>query len=434
MGMTLWSRGSVRRLLRGLRRPAQLERDEIALELKRALRSPSARDAVLMLVDRALRHEHRYCAAIVRGCDVEGETTLALANALHLSPRQFFRYRAHAIEAIAVELDNVLTRAPARGSAEAVLRAVALGRLLLARNSPSDVASAMRHFEHAAAIDPLCVEAYAGLAIGWLHLSREMEVTPVHAHAKAVSLAQRALALEPRSAAAHSAFARVAFDAGLGRAVAAPHVAEALNLDPFDARGHIASFNLALMDGDIEAAERSSASAVALDPTAFTYAICAMAATFYRRAWDEAIQQARDLLAIEPRSQIVRIHLADALIAAGRPEEALEIVEPDDRPSNDPYELSSAAQARGAIGDREGARRTLEQMLLVARTRQVSPYHIAYGRVASGDGDGALDDLEAAVREDPGWLMLLEHDPAFFELYDESRFRRLLALRPKAIA
>jgi tetratricopeptide (TPR) repeat protein len=432
--VTLWSHGSVRRLLRGVRRPSQLERDEIALDLKRTLHCDTAREAVLALVERALRHEHPFCAEIVRRCDVDGETTLAIAAGLHLSPRHFFRYRAQAIEAIAVELEAMLTRALGRASDTRALRAVALGRLLLSRMSPSDVASAMRHFERAAAIDPLSVEAYAGLAIGWLYLSREMAATPVHAHMKARSLAKRALALEPRSAVAHSAFARVAIDAGLGRAVAAPHVAEALSLDPFDARGHIAAFNLALADGDLAAADRTSVDAVTLDPTSFAYSACVMATAFYRHAWTDAIRQARELIAIEPRSRLVRVYLADALVASGKPEETIELLQPGDRLSDDPYELASGAHARGALGDRQGAQRTLDHMLLVARTQHVSPYLIAYARLAAGDPASALDDLEAAVRDDPGWLMLLEHDPALTDLIDERRFRRLLALRPKSLS
>ena len=431
--MPLWSHGSVRRLLRNIRRPSQLERDGVALDLKRSLHCETAREAVLLLVDRALRHEHPFCAEIVRRCDIEGDTTLVVAAGLNLSPRHFFRYRAQAVEAIAVELEANLSSTPARGSNDRAMRAVALGRLLLSRMAPCDVASAMRHFEHAASIDPLSVEAYAGLAIGWLYLSREMAAAPVHAHMKARSLAKRALALEPRSAVAHSAFARVAIDAGLGRAVAAPHVAEALNLDPFDARGHIAAFNLALADGDLVAAERTSRDAVSLDPTSFGNSACVMATAFYRHAWTDAIRQARELLDIEPRSRLVRVYLADALVAGGKPEETIELLQPGDRLSDDPYELASGAHARGAIGDREGARRTLGHMLRVARTQNVSPYLIAYARVASGDAAAALDDLEAAVRDDPGWLMLLEHDPALVDLYDERRFRRLLALRPKSL-
>jgi predicted Zn-dependent protease len=172
---------------------------------------------------------------------------------------------------------------------------------------------------------------------------------------------------------------------------------------------------------------------VKLDSTSFTYAICAMAATFFRRAWNDAIEQARELLTIEPRSHIVRIYLADALIANGAPEEALGLLQPGERLGEDPYELASIARARADVGDRSGAQRTLEHMLTVSGRRQVSPYLIAYARVASGDMAGALDDLEAAVREDPGWLNLLEQDPAFFGLYDERRFRRLIALRPKGI-
>ena len=430
--MTPWSHGSVRSLLRGVRRPAQLERDGLALELERALRCVSAREAVLTLVDRALRHEHRFCAEIVRRCDVDGETTAAVAAALHLSPRQFFRYRAHAIEAIAVELERLLTRGLARPADEAAARAVALGQLLLSRASPADVTSAMRHFERAVAIEPLCVEAYAGMAVGWLHLSHEMAVTAQHAHAKARSLAERALALDPRSAAAHSAFARVAIDIGLGHSIAAPHVAEALSLDAFDARGHIASYNLALFDGNVEAALRNAVRAVTLEPTSFLYSVCVMAATFYNRAYDDAIQQAQELVAVEPRSRVVRVYLSDALVSAGRAEDTIAFLQPDDRLGDDPCEMASAAHARAIAGDRDGAQRTLDHMLQISQTRHVSPYHLAYGRLSVGDVRGALDDVEAGVRADPGWLMLLEHDPALVELYDEPRFRRLIALNPKA--
>jgi hypothetical protein len=114
----------VRGLLRGLRRPVQLERDEIARELRRALRALTAREAVLTLVERALRHEHAFCAEIVQRCDVDGGATLAVAGEMHLSARQFFRYRAHAIEAIAVELEALLTRGSVRTSSEAAARSV----------------------------------------------------------------------------------------------------------------------------------------------------------------------------------------------------------------------------------------------------------------------------------------------------------------------
>ena len=220
-------------------------------------------------------------------------------------------------------------------------------------------------------IDPLCVEAYAGMSIGWLLLSRELAVTPVHAHAKALSLAKRAVALDPHSAAAHSAFARVALDSGLGRAIAAPHVSEALSLDPFDARAHVANWNLALIDGDLGAAERSGGQAIALEPASFSNALCQMATTFYRCDYSATVEQAGELIAIEPRSRAVRVYLADALDASGRPEETLALLQPGDRIGDDPYELASAAHARALIGDRDGARRTLDKMLQVGTTYEV---------------------------------------------------------------
>jgi hypothetical protein len=126
------------------------------------------------------------------------------------------------------------------------------------------------------------------------------------------------------------------------------------------------------------------------------------------------------------------VYLSDALVAAGRAEETIELLQPQDRLGDDPCEMASAAHARGIAGDREGAQRTLDRMLRIAQTGPVSPYHLSYARLAVGDVHGALDDIEAGVRADPGWLMLLEHDPALVELYDERRFRRLIALNQKA--
>jgi tetratricopeptide (TPR) repeat protein len=127
------------------------------------------------------------------------------------------------------------------------------------------------------------------------------------------------------------------------------------------------------------------------------------------------------------------VYLADALDASGRPEETLKLLQPNDKLSDDPYELASGAHARALIGDREGAQRTLDRMLLVNASYEVPRYLIAYARLASGDARGALDDLESAVREDPGWMMVLEHDPALVELHSERRFQRLISQRPNAI-
>ena len=99
---------SVRTLLRGLRHPQSLERDELALVVKRAYDLPSAKEAITTLVRSALASYDPILHKIVEGCDVDGESTKRVAGRLGLSMRQFFRYRSRAMEAIAIALEELL--------------------------------------------------------------------------------------------------------------------------------------------------------------------------------------------------------------------------------------------------------------------------------------------------------------------------------------
>jgi CheY-like chemotaxis protein len=97
-------------MLRKLRRPWLLERDDHASALRAVLGTESARDAVRLLIDRGLRDLDARSKAIIRRCDVAGEPTATVADALYLSNRHFFRCRAAAFDAIEVEFDRLLMR------------------------------------------------------------------------------------------------------------------------------------------------------------------------------------------------------------------------------------------------------------------------------------------------------------------------------------
>jgi hypothetical protein len=95
-------------MLRKLRRPWLLEGDEGARALRAALGTRSARDAVLLLIDRGVRELDQASQAAVRRCDVAGEKTANVARDLYLSDRQFFRCRAAAFDAIRAEYDRLV--------------------------------------------------------------------------------------------------------------------------------------------------------------------------------------------------------------------------------------------------------------------------------------------------------------------------------------
>ena len=102
----------MRKLLRRLRHPQSLERDDLALGLKRAYNVATAKEALATFVTNALSSYDPALRKIIERCDINGEPTKQVAGELGLSMRQFFRYRGRAIEAIAIALEDAARSLP----------------------------------------------------------------------------------------------------------------------------------------------------------------------------------------------------------------------------------------------------------------------------------------------------------------------------------
>src|ERR1700737_1717610 len=158
-----WGYRRVRQLLRKLRTPGAIQDDELAMALCRLTGAPSVRDAVLMLAERALRDFPPVYWTIVRRVDVDGESSQAVADEIHLSERSFFRYRASAIAAVAAEIEAVTRSAPPKRSEDVdVLALVARGRYLWKHRTTAALQRAARYFERALGIAPTFARAHAG--------------------------------------------------------------------------------------------------------------------------------------------------------------------------------------------------------------------------------------------------------------------------------
>ncbi|MBV9270639.1 MAG: hypothetical protein JO165_06065, partial [Candidatus Eremiobacteraeota bacterium] len=98
----------VRRLLNSLRRPELLADDSLAQMLCRVTGTQTAFEAVRVLSDVAFRGQGatgRRLATLVTLCDLEGRLSHSgVASEMGLSMRQFFRYRARAVQLLAHEI------------------------------------------------------------------------------------------------------------------------------------------------------------------------------------------------------------------------------------------------------------------------------------------------------------------------------------------
>jgi len=106
-----WSHREIRRLLRLLSDPAQLELHPTAAALRDVLEATSARDAVIALIRQAIpgtRPSDELLRQVIFRQDVDGIKSHRVAALLGLSIRSYFRYRERAIEAIADAFEREL--------------------------------------------------------------------------------------------------------------------------------------------------------------------------------------------------------------------------------------------------------------------------------------------------------------------------------------
>ncbi|HEY7992583.1 MAG TPA: hypothetical protein VID24_00055 [Candidatus Eremiobacteraceae bacterium] len=106
-----WTEGDVRRLLKAVRRPSSLPSSPLAAALARAYRSSDPLDAVRRFVREALGGGGivgRRLLEVIERCDFQADVPMTtVAHELGMSPRQLFRYRREAVQALRRRADAI---------------------------------------------------------------------------------------------------------------------------------------------------------------------------------------------------------------------------------------------------------------------------------------------------------------------------------------
>jgi tetratricopeptide (TPR) repeat protein len=149
---------------------------------------------------------------------------------------------------------------------------------------------------------------------------------------------------------------------------------------------------------------------------------------YFGRRYNEAIQQFRETLELQPDWHLAHWHLGKAYFQQGARESALMHLERAAQLSaNRSSALSVLGQAYAKLGRRTDALRLLDTLLGKSREEYVNPLHIARIYAGLGDRTRAFDWLEKAYPRAgaSAWPLRLA-DPMFDEFRSEPRFRLLL--------
>jgi TolB-like protein/Flp pilus assembly protein TadD len=343
-----------------------------------------------------------------------GDGAALWADTFHESSSNIFAVQDAICEriaaALAMEFGQQVQPKPARlGTSDAEAYEQYLkGRYLLARLTPRDMRDSIDAFRGAVARDPNYAQAWLGLASVQIRIPIAGEAPPGEFYPHAKAAVQRALEIDATLAEGHAMLGWIAQWNEWDWAAAEAHFKRAIELDPNDTEGHLGYAHLLSVIGRHEQALAEVRRAREISP--FFLIAASLEGYFLVRAQrlDEAIQRLEDARQLNESFWLIRLHLTDAYLAAGRYEDALREARAARQLSGDGT-LAAAREATSLarLGRVAEAEELLGELLQRSTERYVPPYDLATAYDGVGDADAALAWLERAYEvRDPKMILL----------------------------
>jgi serine/threonine-protein kinase len=164
-----------------------------------------------------------------------------------------------------------------------------------------------------------------------------------------------------------------------------------------------------------------------LDPLSLIISVAIGWAYYMARQYDEAIEQLRRTVELDPNYPVTYWILGLLLRKMGRYELAIAEGEKGVKLSGGSPLMSAAlAQTFAAAGRRKEATQILDELTKLAKQKYVAPYFFAGIHIGLGEDDQAMEYLEKSYEEHSHWLMYLHLDPSMDGLRSNPRFHELL--------
>ena len=301
------------------------------------------------------------------------------------------------------------------------------GRFSLSQSrSEQGVQQSIHHFEEAIEKDPAFAPAYLGLATAYESLSTVLVgAAPPEIRAKVVNHARKALELDPDSAEAHVLIA-ITQQQEWHWAEAEAEYKLALQLSPNEALAYDKFAWWFLCQGRTEEALSMARRGRELDPLAVSGTTIGWI-LFQSHRYEEAIHELTTVLAVQPDDVDAHWYLGFALIANGKPGDAIPHLEKAVTLSKrSPGTLGLLTRAYAHAGRRADALRLLAELKQRNQRAYVPAGAFVNAYLGLGDNERALTWLERAYEEKSNILQWIKVHPYFDPLRDDPRFSDLI--------
>jgi len=312
--------------------------------------------------------------------------------------------------------------APARDPAahEAYLK----GRYHWNKRTEPGIVRSIGYFEQAITRAPDDPPIHAALADSYLTLGIYGSASPDQVMPKARASAERALALDRRSAEAHTALGCVSALYQWSWRAAEDHFRRAVELKPGYPTAHQwRAMHLLLPLGRFEEGRRALEQARQLDPLSPAILTSLAVLSFFQRDWARAVHELDEVLELDSGFAAAHYFLGQAHLWRSEPDQARNALSRAVSLTDESVEtVAGLAYANGLAGRGAEARAALDGLISRSEQSYVSPIRIAQIYLGLGERDRALDWLGRALDQratDVVWIAL---HPMYDSVREEPRF------------
>ncbi len=316
--------------------------------------------------------------------------------------------------------------AGARSLSPEVHDAYLKGRYELNKRTEQGAKKGLEDFQHALEKDPLHALAYAGMADSYTLLGAYGVISPQEAKQLAREAATKALEIDPGIAEAHTSLA-ILREADYDWTGAEGEYKLAIQLNASNATAHHRYARYLAKIGKLEEAVAEIKRAQELDPVSPTISVVVGEVLYFARQYDQAVEQFRKTLAMDPNFWPADMGLGLSYLRKGKYAEAVaELQKAVARSGGDKDPTAFLGQAYAVSGNRDEALKILGELRDRSKDMRLSPYQIAAIYAGLNAKDQAFEWLENAYKESSIWIRYLKVDPGLDPLRSDPRYLDLV--------
>jgi tetratricopeptide (TPR) repeat protein len=243
---------------------------------------------------------------------------------------------------------------------------------------------------------------------------------------KAIAAAEKALSIDASLAEAHNSLAHAYFHE-LNWAAAEREFKRGIALNPSCATVHFYYANYLVAVGRFEEALAEARWAQSLDPRSLAAEENVARILYQAGQYEQAIARSLEVLESNPTFAHACETLGYAYEEQGRYKDAIAAFQKAIASSaRAPRYLADLARAHAFAGQEREARKLLQELKQVSKTKFVPSYLFTWVYVGLGDKDEALAWLTRDTREQSNALPFLKTSPRFAPLRPDPRFQKLV--------